>query len=95
MCLGLALLVGDSSCLCGDSATISAWLSDASVLDSFDSSLLDIGRGIDRRLSVLTWGLPLQQLRAVHYRLWVTWVSACMMQSMWCCPESWGCCQTL
>ena len=39
----------------------SAGLSNASVTDS---SLLDIGRGMDRKLSILTWSLPLRQLRA-------------------------------
>ena len=43
VCLGLALLVGDSSCWCGESAMTSARLSDASVLDSVDLSSLDIG----------------------------------------------------
>ena len=38
----------------GESALTSAGLSDASVLDWVDSSLLDIRRGIDRKLSVLT-----------------------------------------
>ena len=52
MCPGLALLVGDSSCWCGESARTSAGLSDASVLDSVDLSSLDNGRGIDRKLSV-------------------------------------------
>ena len=64
MCLGLALLVSDSSCWGGESAMTSAGLSDASVLDLVDSSSLDIRRGIDRKLSVLTWGLPLRHLRA-------------------------------
>ena len=60
----LALLVGDSSCWCGESAMTSVGLSDASVLDSVDSSLLDIMRGIDRKLSILTWGLQMRHLRA-------------------------------
>ena len=42
----------------------SAGLSDMSVLDSVNSPLLDIGRGIDRKLSILTWGLLLRHLRA-------------------------------
>ena len=64
MCPGLALLVSDSSCVCEESAMTSTGLSDASVLDSLDSSFLDTGRGINRKLSVLTWGLPLRHLRA-------------------------------
>ena len=59
--LALGLLVSDLSCWCGDSAMTSAGLSNASVTDS---SLLDIGRGMDRKLSILTWSLPLRQLRA-------------------------------
>ena len=43
----------------------SAGLSDASVLDLVDSPSLDIRRGIDRKLSVLTWGLLLRQLWVV------------------------------
>ena len=50
-------LVGDTSCWCGESAMTSAGLSDASVLDS---SLLDVGRGMDRKLRALTWGLLLR-----------------------------------
>ena len=61
---GLGLLVSDSSCWCGESTMTSAGLSDASVLDIFNSSLLDSRRSIDTKFSVLTWGLPLRHLRA-------------------------------
>ena len=64
MCLCLALLVSDSSCWHGESTSTSALLSDASVVDGVNSSLLDIGRCIDRKLSVLTWGPPLKHPRA-------------------------------
>ena len=64
MCLCLALLVGESSCWHGKSALTYAGLVDASVLDVVDSSLLDSGRGINRKFCVLTWGLSLRHLRA-------------------------------
>ena len=64
VCPSLALLVSDSLCWCGESATTSAGLSDASVLDLVDSSSLNIRRGNNRKLSVLTWGLQLRHLRA-------------------------------
>ena len=64
VCPDLALVVDDSSCWCGEFAVTSAGLSDASVLDSVSSLSLHIGRGIDRKLSVLTWGVPLRHLRA-------------------------------
>ena len=64
VCLFLALLVSDPSCWHGESASISAGLSDASVLDIVDLLLQDSGRGIDREFNVLTWDLPLRHLRA-------------------------------
>ena len=65
VCLGLVLLVSDSSCWCGESTMTSAGLSDASVLDFLDLLSLDIRRGINRKLSVLTWGILVMCLRAV------------------------------
>ena len=59
MCLALVLLVSDSSRLLhGESGLTSAGVSDAS-----DSSLLG-GRGMDMKLSVLTWGLLCNVLMA-------------------------------
>ena len=49
------LLVGDSSCVHGESALTSAGVS---VSDSVPLLSLVIGRGMDRKLRVLTWGLP-------------------------------------
>ena len=60
--LALGLHIVDSSCVGGESAMTSAGASDAS---DPDSSLLDTGRGMDRKLRVLTWDLPLRQLKAV------------------------------
>ena len=58
----LGLHVGDSSYVHGESAMTFAGACDAS--DS-DSSSLDTGRGMDRKLRVLTWGLPCRWLEAV------------------------------
>ena len=60
--LALGLHIGDSSSVCGESAKTSSGASDAS---DPDSSLLDTGRGMDRKFRVLTWGLPLRWFKAV------------------------------
>ena len=62
MGLALGLHIGNLSCVCGESATTSACTSD--VFDP-DSSSVDTERGMDRKLRVLPWGLPLRQLKAV------------------------------
>ena len=60
MGLALGLLVSDLSWLLyGESALTSAGESDASALSSLE------GRGMDTKLSVLTWGLPCRWLMAV------------------------------
>ena len=57
--VALAMLVCDlSRSLCRASASTSAGVCDLS-----DSSLLD-GRGMDTKVSVLTWGLPCNELKA-------------------------------
>ena len=60
--LVLGLLVSDSSCVCGESALTSA---DASASDPISLLSLESGRGMDRRLKVLTWHIPCRWLKAV------------------------------
>ena len=57
---GAGTAVSDSFCWCEVSAMTSARSSNSSDVDS----LLLLGRGIDRKLRVLTCGLPWSQLRA-------------------------------
>ena len=60
--LALGLHISDSSCVHRESASTSAGVSDAS---DPDSSLLDTGREMDRKLRVLTWDLSCRWLKAV------------------------------
>ena len=59
---GLGLLVIYSSCVHGESALTSAG---ASASDPISLSSLVRGKGMDRKLRVLTWGLPYRQLKTV------------------------------
>ena len=86
--LALGLHISDSSCVHGESAMTSAGVSDAS---DPDSSSLDTGRGMDRKLRVSHVGSS----RLFHCMWWGVLAVMCIMLSSRCTLESWGHCQTL